>query len=258
MIKKIPVLFLFFPLLIWSQNDSIFKGKIVSESKELDEIHIINVSQKTGVLSERGGYFKIIASVNDTLMFSAVHLKGYQRVVIKQDFERDLVFIPMEVYENQLAGVTLTKYQNINAESLGIVPKGQKRYTPAERKLATAGDFKWYSPLLIPIGGMSVDGLLNAISGRTAMLKKELVIEGKEVLQEKITSVFTKEYIINTLHIPEDYVDGFLFYAVEDTRFANEMKRDNKTMATFILSQLADEYLKLKATEINETKYEAK
>lgn len=258
MIKKLPFLLLLFPLLIWSQNDTIFKGKIVSESNYLEDIHIINVSKKIGVLSERGGYFKILASINDTLMFSAVHLKGYQRIVVPEDFKKELVFIPMEIYENQLAGITLTKYKNINAESLGIVPKGQRTYTPAERKLVTAGDFKWYSPLLIPVGGMSVDGLVNAISGRTAMLKKELVVEGKEMLQEKTTSIFTKEYIMNTLHIPEDYVEGFLFYVVEDTRFTTEMKRDNKTMATFILSQLADEYLKLKALDEKEVKDENK
>lgn len=252
MIKKVLFIFILLPLITWSQNDSIFKGKIVSESNSLDEIHIINVTKNTGVLSERGGYFKIFASINDTLMFSAVHLKGYQRVVVQKDFEKDLVFIPMEVYENQLTGVTLTKYKNINAESLGIVSKGQRRYSPAERKLVAAEQFKWYSPLLIPVGGMSVDGLINAISGRTNMLKKELVVERKELLQAKTSDYFTKEYIIETLKIPEDYVEGFLFYIVEDSRFVNEMKKDNKTMATFILGQLANEYLKLKELDVKE------
>ena len=252
MVKKILFLIIFLPFIIWSQNDSLFKGKIVSESNYLDEIHVINISKNSGVLTERGGYFKIIANVNDTLMFSAVHLKGYQRVVVQQDFEKELVFIPMEVYENQLAGVTLTKYKNINAESLGIVPKGQKRYTPAERKLRTAEQFHWYSPLLIPVGGMSVDGLINAISGRTNMLKKELVVERKELLQAKTSDYFSNEYLIETLKIPEEYVAGFLFYVVEDKRFANEMKNENKTMATFILGELAEEYLKLKKAEMLE------
>lgn len=257
MSRKILLLFLF-PLFLWSQSDSIFNGKIVSESDFLDEIHIINVSEGTGVVSERGGYFKIKAKVNDTLMFSAVYLKGYQRVVVASDFTKDLVFIPMEAHINQLSEVTLTKYRNINAEALGIVPKGQRRYTPAERKLVTAGDFKWYSPLLIPVGGMDVDGLINAISGRTKMLKKELEVERKERLQEKTSDIFQKEYIVNTLKIPEDYVEGFLFYVVEDPRYVNVMKGDNKTMATFILSQLASEYIELKELNKKEKKDEKK
>jgi hypothetical protein len=49
----------------------------------------------------------------------------------------------------------------ITAESLGIIPYGQKKYTPAERKLYTA------------TSGGGIDGLLNTISGRKAMLKKK-------------------------------------------------------------------------------------
>ena len=170
-------------------------------------------------------------------MFSAVYLKGYQRVVIASDFAKDLVLIPMEAIVNQLSEVTLIEYKNINPESLGIVPKGQKRYTPAERKLMAAGGFGLHS-------------LLNAISGRTKMLEKELVVEKKEMLQEKTIDVFQKEYIVNTLKVPEDYVEGFLFYVVEDDRYIAVMKDDDKAMATFILGQLASEYIALK--ELNE------
>jgi hypothetical protein len=240
MSRKILLLFLF-PLFLWSQNDSIFKGRIVSESDFLDEIHIVNVSEDIGVVSERGGYFKIKAKVNDTLMFSAVYLKGYQRVVIASDFAKDLVLIPMEAIVNQLSEVTLIEYKNINPESLGIVPKGQKRYTPAERKLMAAGGFGLHS-------------LLNAISGRTKMLEKELVVEKKEMLQEKTIDVFQKEYIVNTLKIPEDYVEGFLFYVVEDDRYIAVMKDDDKAMATFILGQLASEYIALKELNKKEGK----
>ena len=249
MYKKILFIILLFPVLLWSQKDSIFNGKIVSESNFLEDIHVINVSKKIGIITERGGYFSIEASVNDTLMFSAINLKGYQRVVTENDFIKELVFIPMEVLVNQLSEVTLTKYKNINAVSLGIIPKGQRSYTPAERKLRTAGDFKWYSPLLIPVGGMNVDGLLNAISGRTKMLEKELIVERKEILQEKVLDHFTREYIVKTLNVPEDYVDGFLFYVVEDPRFTYEMSKENNTMAGFVLSELATKYLELQKTE---------
>ena len=251
MLKKILLIILLLPALVWSQNDSLFKGKIVCESSFLEEIHVINITKNTGVVTQKGGYFSIIAKINDTLMFSAINLKGYQRVVTAADFEKTLVLIPMEVLVNQLSEVTLTQYRNINAVSLGIIPKGQKSYTPAERKLLAAGDFKWYSPLLIPLGGMSVDGLLNTISGRKNMLKKELVVERKEMLQEKTSNYFTRDYIIKTLKIPEEYVDGFLFYAVEDIRYMNAMKSENKTMASFILSELATEYLALQKIDEN-------
>ena len=249
MAKRLLLLYIFFPLVVLSQNDSIVSGKIVSESSLLEGIHVINLSKRNGAITDARGYFQIKAKVSDTLQFSAVNLKATRHVLKASDLSNDLLLIKMESLLTELEEVAIINYKNINAVALGIVPANQKTYTPAERKLAAAGDFKWYSPLLIPLGGMSVDGLINSISGRTAMLKKELVVERKELLQAKTSDYFERKYFIETLKIPDEFVDGFLFYIVENEKFVNAMKDKNKTMATFVLSELAVEYLKLKELE---------
>ena len=249
MAKRLLLLYIFFPLVVLSQNDSLVSGKIVSESSLLEGIHVINLSKRNGAVTDSRGYFQIKAKVSDTLQFSAVNLKATRHVLKASDFSNDLLLIKMESLITELEEVAIINYKNINAVALGIVPANQKTYTPAERKLAAAGDFKWYSPLLIPLGGMSVDGLINSISGRTAMLKKELVVERKELLQAKTSDYFERKYFIETLKIPDEFVDGFLFYIVENEKFVNAMKDKNKTMATFVLSELAVEYLKLKELE---------
>ena len=253
MIKKLFFYFLIFPVLGFSQNDTIIKGKIVSESNLLEDIHVINLTENKGTVTDSRGYFQIKAKVSDTLQFSAINLKAIRYVLKESDLNKDLLFIKMESLINELDEVAIIQYKNINAVSLGIVPANQRTYTPAERKLAAAEDFKWYSPLLIPLGGMSVDGLINSISGRTSMLKKELVVERKEMLQAKTSDYFERSYFVETLNIPEDYVDGFMFYIVENERYTRAMKDKNKTMATFILSELATEYLKLKESELLNT-----
>ncbi len=249
MIKRLLLLYIFFPLVVFSQNDSIVSGKIVSESSLLEGIHVINLSKRNGAITDSRGYFQIKAKVSDTLQFSAVNLKATRHILKAGDFSNDLLLIKMESLITELEEVAIINYKNINAVALGIVPANQKTYTPAERKLAAAEDFKWYSPLLIPLGGMSVDGLINTISGRTSMLKKELVVERKEMLQAKTSDYFERKYFIETLKIPDEFVDGFLFYIVENEKFVNAMKDKNKTMATFVLSELAVEYLKLKELE---------
>ena len=85
------------------------------------------------------------------------------------------------------------------------------------------------------------------------MLKNQVGVERKEQLQAKTSDYFEKKYFVENLNIPEDYVDGFLFYIVENERFTRAMKDKNKTMATFILSELAVEYLKLKEIEIEKS-----
>ncbi len=251
MAKLLLLFFIFFPLVVLSQNDSIVNGKIVSESSLLEGIHVINLSKHNGVVTDARGYFQIKAKVSDTLQFSAVNLKATRYVLKQTDFSNDLLLVKMESLITELEEVAIINYKNINAVSLGIVSANQKKYTPAERKLAAAEEFKWYSPLLIPFGGMSVDGLINSINGKRAMLKKELMVERKEMLQAKASDYFERKYFIETLKIPDEYVDGFLYYIVENERFINAMKDKNKTMATFILSELAVEYLQLKELEIS-------
>lgn len=246
MIKKLLLLNLLFPFIIWSQNDSIIKGKVVSEIKDLEGIHVINLTKISGAVTDSDGYFYIQAKALDTLMFSAVFLERKKYILKPEDISNKLVLIPIAPSTEYLKEVVVTEYPNINAVALGIISKNQRSYTPAERKLLAAGDFKWYSPLLIPLGGMSVDGLINQISGRKSMLKKELIVERKELLQQKTMDYFDADYFIKTLHIPQEYVDGFVFYIADNVLFSNAMKNKNKTQATFVLSQLAVEFLNLK------------
>ena len=226
-----------------SQNDSIIKGKIIVETDDNDGITIVNISNKTNTISGKGGYFKIKAKVNDTIMFSAIHLVGKKLIITKKDFGKDLLFIKLDIYTRHIKEIMVTNADDITAESLGLVPKGQKKYTPAERRLKTAGDFNGQFGLNT---AFSIDPLLNAISGRTKQLKAELEVERKEFLQYKINANFDSEYIMNQLHIPEEYVQGFVFYIVEDEELKAAAKAKNKTLISFRMSALAVDFLKLK------------
>ena len=237
MIKRLLPFFMFFSLLGWAQSDTIIKGKVVSTSSSLEGIHILNLNKGIGIATDDRGYFAIRVAIGDTLQFSAIHLIATKHIIEKDDFGENLLFVEMKSKLNELEEVTIVQYKNINAVSLGIIPKNQKTYTPAERKLKAASEMS--------IGTIiSIDPLLNWISGRTRMLKKEVEEERKEFLIDRTADYYQKEYFTDVLKIPEDYVDGFLFYVVENSRFVTAMKDKNKTMATFILSELAVEYLR--------------
>lgn len=219
------------------------RGKVTSESSNLEDIHVINRSQKKGTVTLEGGYFTIKARVSDTIIFSAVHLKAVVHIVKKEDFGANLLFVNMEMVTSNLDEVVLTKYKNINAVSLGIVPANQKTYTPAERKLYTAtGGGNTYGLST----SVSLDGIINGISGRTKMLKRELEIEKKEFLLESVRLDFSDTYFTENLKIPKDYIDGFLYYLIENRNFVSVYKKNNKTAIEFVLTGLSMEYLKLK------------
>jgi hypothetical protein len=218
-------------------------GKVTADYNDLEGIYIVNLKTERATLTERGGYFSITASVGDTLMFSAVQFKGLKVALKESDFEKELLFVKLETLVRSLDEVRINEYKNINAVSLGIISPNTKHYTPAERKLYTAtGGGKNQYGLNTKISG---DAILNAISGRTAMLKKELVVEKKETLMEKISDYYDEKYFTETLKIPQDYVKGFLFFIVEDQKFVEAVNSKNKTMATFIMNELAVNYIAL-------------
>lgn len=240
------IIFLFFAqTLAQGQTLTLLKGKITSQLKELNDINITNIRSDSNTTTDQNGNFSMFVKVGDKLQFSGLQIITKTIEIDENDVAKKLYVVSLEAKVIPLDEVEIKQYPNINAVSLGILQKPAKVYSPAERKLRTAEEFHWYSPLLIPLGGMSFDGLINSISGRTAMLKKELAIEKKEKLLEKIEYMFKEEYFLENLKIPKEYLRGFWYYAVEDPKLANALNTKNKIMARFIFSDLATKYLEI-------------
>ncbi|NNT71889.1 hypothetical protein HKT18_06645 [Flavobacterium sp. IMCC34852] len=219
------------------------RGKIICPIKELGEVNIFNLRSETVTNSNEIGNYSLFVKVGDTLEFKSLQIETQKIVISEADLSKPLLVTTLTPKTIDLSEVEIKDYSHINAVSLRILEKPAKKYTPAERRLRTAESFHWYSPLLIPLGGMSVDGILNAISGRKAMLQKELEIEKKERMMVKIENQFTNDYFIEKLKIPEEHVKGFLYYIVDDTKLITLINEKNKGMAEFRMSELVTTYL---------------
>jgi hypothetical protein len=245
---KFQILFLFFcfPIFGFAQSTELvfLKGKLVCSIKNLSDVNVTNLRSETTTVSVNGDY-SMFVKVGDTIQFSSIQIETKKVIIQESDLAKSLFVSSLNPKVIALDEVEVKEYKNINAVSLGILDKPAKKYTPAERKLRTAGEFHWYYPLLIPLGGMPTDGLINSISGRTAMLKKELEVEKKEALLKKIEYQFDPEYFTINLKIPQEYVKGFCYYAIQEPRLVNEINSKNKSMAKFIFAELATKYLEL-------------
>lgn len=236
-------LFLFFAQ-TYAQTSTLtlLKGKITSKILELNDVNVANLRSESTTATDRNGNFSMFVKVGDTLQFSGLQIIGKKIVIDEKDITKQLYVINLEAKVIPLEEVEIKKYPNINAVSLGILQKPAKVYTPAERKLKAATDLD----AKIGFGGaMSLDPLLNWMSGRTTMLKKELKVEQKEFLLQKIEYMFKEEYFLENLKIPKDYLRGFWYYAVEDPKLTEALNTKNKIMARFIFSDLAVKYLEI-------------
>jgi hypothetical protein len=235
-----------------AQNDIIkeIKGKILVEAVDIDGIYIINLRSEVTATTQNGGYFTIPVTVGDTLMFSAFQIKGKRVVVTEKDFAKELFLVKLDPMINRLDEVIIHQYKNIDAVAMGIIPASTKRYTPAERKLRTASNADLKGNENGTSGAFaSLDPLFNWMSGRTAMLEKELQVEKKETLLQKIENQFGYDFFIEKLHIPKDYVKGFWYYVVDESKFVSALNAKNINMANFVLTELSTKYLELLKTE---------
>ncbi|WP_278022716.1 carboxypeptidase-like regulatory domain-containing protein [Flavobacterium ginsengisoli] len=242
----------------WSQSQdrSVFNGKVVSNTSDLEGIYVINAQTEETVMTNSSGSFSISAKENDVLVFSSISFKE-KRVLLKQEDFSNLNFtVSLSMVMYQLQEVVVRRYDNINAESLGIIPMGQKKYTAAERKLQTAtalnptaNSDSTAEGSLMAGGSISADPLLNFFSGRTAMLKKEVAVEKKEFFMKLLENMFSLDHFIDRLKIPADYVKGFEYYAIENDKFTVILNSKNKTSTEFLLGELAVKYKEMIAGE---------
>lgn len=220
----------------FAQEREVMQGKIVSRSRNLEGVYVSNINTGEATLSSKGGYFEVEAKINDTLMFSGALFIGYRRVLDEIDFQRDIMLVPMEENElvtQQLDEILITK---ITSASLGIVPPDIKKYTPAERRLYTANSGSG----LIPI-----DMIVNAITGRTKMLKKALQYEKQEMRKDDLLDVVSSERLQADFGIPEAYVVGFAYYAVTNENLISLLnnKQANREQYDLVLGELALKFL---------------
>lgn len=226
------------------------KGKVNADMFNLDGIYVINLKTEKASITDEQGYFSIKAMVGDTLMFSSVQYKALKIPLTNEHFNKKLLFVKMVPVMNQLNEVVIKRYNNINARSLGIIPENQRSYTEAERKLKTATGLNPTASLGGLTGGsISADPLLNFLSGRTAMLKKELQVEKKETYLAMLDEMFDLDQYVGKFKIPLLYVKGFQYYAVDNDKFTRILDQKNKTTIEFLLGELATKYKGIIACE---------
>ncbi|WP_166920458.1 carboxypeptidase-like regulatory domain-containing protein [Flavobacterium poyangense] len=205
-------------------------GQVLERSTTIEGVNIINNTTQLATVSDVNGMFSIVVKEGDVLVFSSVNLEPLKHRITAEDLSLNSITVKMTVKEVQLKEVVVNENAGLTAENLGIIPYGQKKYTPAERKVYTATS-------------TSIDKLLNKISGRTAMLKKEINVEKKEALFRKMEYMFDDNYYTERLKISPEYIKGFQLYCVDDGEFAVSLDTKNKTLSMFLITELARKYL---------------
>ena len=237
-INKTKTFFFFFAtqcILGQAKEVKTIRGRILANSGIFTEIEVVNLNSEKNVKANENGEFTIEAEINDVLFFASKSFEAYRKVLQANDFCEDFISIEMIPKGIELDEVIINQYATINARDLGIIPKNQKSYTVAERRLKANS------------GG--IGGLINMLSGRKEMLKKELEVEKKETNLAKLKRLFTSDFYTKSFHIAADKINTFQYYCIEDIDFVEALNAKNKTLSMFLIITLAEKYNKIIANE---------
>ena len=227
---------LFISSFVFAQKSVKIKGVIYVADAKLSSVHIINLNTEEEVISDENGVFYIEVHADDLLVFSASHLDYMRKIIDEDDIKNGTIKVEMTSKSNMLDEVEIKNYNRINAVSLGILSKPAKKYTVAERRLYTATS-------------TPIDGLINAITGRTAMLKDGIEIEKKQSALRFLDELYPESFYTQTLKIPAEQIAGFHYYIVEDFKLQEALKGKNSFLVTFLMIKLATDYKAIQNAE---------
>jgi hypothetical protein len=216
------------------------QGRVISGTIIVPGVFVINKATGTETKTDSGGNFTIPSKSGDMLVVYSPKTEVREFAISDASFKEVPYIVEVVISALELKEVVVDG--NITSENLGIVPQNQKQYTPAERKLYTAGDFKPIMLLGLLGGGMPLDPVINALNGRTKSLKKQVDLEKREQLLQELHNICTVNEITNNLKIPEEHVDGFLYFVIEDKEVATLMDANNESLAKFRMTELAQHY----------------
>lgn len=201
------------------------QGKVYSADGDVAATHVLNATTKRATITDIDGFFSIQARLNDTIVFSAVQYKKKELIVTTEILAQRMLNIPLEESLTVLDEVIVTPYnlsgdiakdlqilkteQVVTAQTVGLPNAYVRIPSKAERELfaATANPF------------MSFDPLINAITGRTKMLKKRLARNKLYSRTERVREFYPDSIFRVDLKIPENKIDDLLYFCEVDATF---------------------------------------
>jgi hypothetical protein len=236
-------------------ESKLLQGRVSSTDKDVVGVVVQNTTTRDAVITDLEGNFSIRVRVNDTLVFSAVHFLRKSLPVTQALYRSNFVEVPMQEFVNQLREVVVSPYnltgdltkdidrvtleKDVSAEALNLPNAHRHIPTQSERRLeqATAGKFN-VGMLLNP----PLDPLINAITGRTKMLKKRVEVDKTYTKTQQVQGYYADSLFVTTLKIPMEKIDDFMYFCEVDEAFQAAVQSQDKLRIWDIMLQKSRAY----------------
>jgi hypothetical protein len=229
----------------------LISGKIISSNNAVGNVHIVNLNTKLGTVSNDGGEFEMLVSLNDVLLFSSIEYER-KEIIITDNFIKykklvvELIPSVNELNEVFIEGLTgnlnydikKVPKDTVRNHSFFLKPGDLKKILPPDLHGSEKAPYVGFFP---PIpGSVSLPD-----PGYEAEQRLKREISRKKQFPSKIIKQFGLAYFTDKLLIPEDKIDHFLAYC-EDRNIINEFYKNNLLEVIQILREESKSYHEIK------------
>ncbi len=217
------------------------EGRVYSKDGDVAATHVRNITTQRATITDIDGFFTINADLKDTLVFSAVQFKRKEIVITAEILQQRFLNVALEDELTELDEVVVTPYNLsgdilkdlkiiktdpvVTASTLGLPNAYVLPVTKAEREL--------YAATANPI--MSLDPLINAITGRTKMLKKRVRRNKLYSRTDRVKAFYADSLFQKELKMPKAKIDDLLYFCEVDPDFQTVVdSRDRLKIWEFI------------------------
>ena len=252
--SKLFYLFIFLFTVCIAQSQVVEITGVVIADTDVENVHVINKTANKFATTNKLGEFKIMAKVNDTIVFSSVQYKLKAIVVSAINIKDQRIIVQLKEHVNALSEVLVGKVLTGNLDSdinnsdaerpidfydVGIPGYKGKPKTQNERRLYEADNGKYVS---IGLGfGLNLNKILNKISGRTKKLKERVRLESNDVLLNKIIANLSENFFI-AYPLDESLRTDFFYFCSDDKNFEKRCKARSDIEVFEFLAEKVIEY----------------
>lgn len=247
----LPFFLLFITTIGIAQTRKQIQGKIVVSNASASNVLILNLNTEQEVKSDRNGNFVILVQLDDVLLFSSENLNFFRKIIGETDFQLEKLEVEMTSKAFILEEVEIVDNKSYNAVDLGILQRPAKSYTPMERRLKTAGDFKPIHLLGLLGGSVQLDPIFNAINGKTKRLKKEILLERNIRKLENFRAFFPEKELVDDLKMNPDEVSEFTYSILDEKEFETLLENRDKSKMQFYLIEKYSQFKNKKKSNEN-------
>ncbi len=209
-------------------------GKVLNAATDtkLENVHIVNLSQVKGTITNSEGDFTIPAKVNDTLYFSYIGYKPL-RVRVTNDWVKfgavkiKMTELGIALEEVVVADVQLTGYLEIDAKRIPIY--NNYRYSISGLGSGYEGGSKQPGAVNKVLGAIfnPADFLYTMFSKRSKELKKLRKMKKDDEIRNLLETKFDRATLMALLQIERLDIDEILRncnYSIDFIKFANDLQ----------------------------------